>query len=420
MVEGIVGAGLLAAIGLGVMKLSDSQKKAVRGQKQVSELPRAMVMIKQLTSDKDSCEVNFKGKNVKASLTELKDADSKVQFKQGEIIGKGEYRLIEIKLDGYSEDTNRVRLSLSFDKLQEGATSSKVNRFTFIHAEANGGTISKCLDPSEMSSESLVKRFCKDIDPAQNDDCEDNLSNLMLNVKELYCGKNHPFLKFDEASGKCLPLDANKACGSGYIQGYDSKGELICYTPSGGGSSSKGCTSWSAWGPSASGTCTTATITQTRSCTSGESETQAQIVAGTKVCDESCKEWNDWTPLANTQCPDNTVSQARSCKTGAGSETRVVKGEKTDCGGKECTVVHPIGWTDNQWGNCRCQEFQVSAGYNGQIKSVLKDGESKVLSLQCTLHSWTQEAGYSQGSTGSLTIKCVNGEIVSSNGSCGR
>lgn len=307
MVEGLVGVGLLAALGLGVMKLSDSQKKAARGQKQVSELPRTMVIIKQLTSDKSSCEANFKGKDVKSNLAELKDAESKVRFKQGDVIGKGEYRLTDIKLDGYSEDTNRVRLSLSFDKLQEGAASSKVNRFTFIHAEATGGKISKCLDPSEMSSESLAKRFCKDIDPAQNDNCEDNLNNLTLNVKEIYCGKGHPFLKFDEASGKCLPLDADKACGSGYVQGYDAKGELVCYNPPGSKPTppdpSKTCT------PPASKTeaITRASSSETRdgACPSGQKgelkETRSVEENGTRVTTWSCP--------SSTAAPVSSVSE---------------------------------------------------------------------------------------------------------------
>ena len=332
MVEALVGIGLLGALGLGAMKLSESQKKAVKGQKQASELPRTMVMIKQLASEPAACEQSFKGKSVTGNLTELKDAQGAVRLKTGDTIGKGEYRITSIKLDGYSEDTNRARLAITLDKLLDGTTSSKVNRFTFIHVEASGGTISKCLDPSEMSSDSLAKRFCKDIDPQGNDNCEDNLSNILVDVKSYYCGNNHPFLKFDQASGKCLPLDANKACASGFIKGYDATGNLVCGLPATKKTATpKVCSSWSDWTPATSGTCSKDSLTQTRSCTSGTSETENRTVTGTKDCPEGCSEWNDWTPLANTQCPDINVTQTRSCKSGTGNETRVVKGEKSGC-----------------------------------------------------------------------------------------
>lgn len=226
-----MGIGLLGAVGLGAVKLADNQKKAVQGHKNASALPRTMIMIKQLVSDPESCESNFKGKSTKTTLGELKNAKGEVQFKRGDILGNGELKITDIRMDSYSDLTNRARFAITFDKLKEGKTFGQVNRYTFVNVEASGGQITKCIEASEGGSEGLAKRFCKDIDPKQNDDCEDNLNNLIHNVKEFYCGKNHPFLKFDAGSGKCLPLDANKSCGSGFAQGYDNKGELICYNP---------------------------------------------------------------------------------------------------------------------------------------------------------------------------------------------
>lgn len=233
LVEGMIGIGLLAAVGLGAMKLAENQKKAARGQKQVSELPRTMIMIKQLVSDPKSCQINFVGKGTEnVTIQELKNSEGETQIKLNDIIGKGEYQVTDMKLSDYSDKTSRAKLAFTFNKLKEGATSAVTTRHTFIHVEASGGTISKCLDPVEMSSESLVKRFCKDLDPKGTDSCEDNYANLLSEVKQMYCGSSHPFLKYDSGSGKCLPLDAGKTCGSAYIQGYDYDGNVICYSPS--------------------------------------------------------------------------------------------------------------------------------------------------------------------------------------------
>lgn len=295
LVEGMIGIGLLAAVGLGAMKLAETQKKAARGQKQVSELPRTMIMIKQLVSDPKSCAVNFVGKGTdNTTIQELKNAEGVTQIKLNDNIGKGEYQVTDMKLSDYSDKTSRAKLSFTFNKLKEGTTSAVTTRHTFIHVEASGGTISKCLDPVEMSSESLVKRFCKDLDPKGTETCEDNYSNLLSEVKQMYCGSSHPFLKYDSGSGKCLPLDAGKTCGSGYFQGYDDIGNLICYTPSGTPpvtppKTPAVCSSWTSWGPSTDGTCPNQQVTQTRSCTSGTTETESRVVSGTKANCNSCK-----------------------------------------------------------------------------------------------------------------------------------
>src|SRR5690606_18752824 len=220
-------------------------------------------------------------------------------------------------------------LVVSFDKLQAGATSAKVNRFTYLHVEASGGAISKCLIPSEMSSESLVNRFCKDVDPKENESCEDNLLNLTVDVKEHYCGKGHPFLKFDAASGKCLPLDAGKACASGFIQGYNAAGELECYVlPPRTPTVNPVCLAWSNWSPASTNACPSASVTQTRSCTNGPGS-QTRTVTGTKTGKDCCTSWTNWTPSSDTKCGGQTVTQTRTCQSGwSGTDSRTVSGTK--------------------------------------------------------------------------------------------
>lgn len=62
------------------------------------------------------------------------------------------------------------------------------------------------------------------------------------------------------------------------------------------------CSSWSDWSPATDGTCSTASVTQTRNCTSGKTETQSQTVSGTKSCDNKTWSWEKVSSVPDMIC----------------------------------------------------------------------------------------------------------------------
>ena len=132
------------------------------------------------------------------------------------------------------------------------------------------------------------------------------------------------------ANGQCdLHLvHANKKCPTGkYLKGFDAQGKIIC------GSNAVACTNWSAWAPSESNTCSNATLTQTRSCTSpGNTDTESRVVNGTRTGSSCCTNWSEWSPGTGETCTNKNLTQTRNCLSGSGSESRTVQGTKS-CSG---------------------------------------------------------------------------------------
>lgn len=446
LVEGMVGVGLLAAIGVGAMKLAETQKNADLGLKQSSELARTMTTVKQVISDRTSCELNFKNKTLNTTLDEIRNAKGEVVLKKGVPITGG-YELDDIRLGEYSESSNRTKVFFVFNKSSKTG-APKVSRYTNIFVSVKDNKIEECLDPNELSSESLKKRFCRDLDPKATEDCEDNFDNLLEQMKALYCGNNHPFLQYDYATKKCLPLDANKKCAQGFVKGYDGNHNLVCYVPpTGPVDPPKECESWSAWAPSTDTMCIGKPLAQTRNCTSGLTETQSRTIQGTRNDNSCCTGWGPWSPGQETACSGVPLTQTRTCQAGwTGNETRLVTGTKPvgpwtpdlsticktqtvtqtngcetrtiagtkDCG--ECTVRHPIGWSVNQGSTqCHCAEYYMAPGGSGG-QSTIPNGQERTFSGNfCQV---SRSGSGSMSGHGTITVRCVNGSAQFVNPTC--
>ncbi len=82
-----------------------------------------------------------------------------------------------------------------------------------------------------------------------------------------------------------------------------------------------------------SNTCSSSTVTQTRSCNDGvTTATDTRDLPGTKSDSSCCSSWSAWGPLESLTCDTENVDQTRSCIDGVntGSESKTVKGTK-DC-----------------------------------------------------------------------------------------
>ena len=420
LVETMIGLGLLAAVGVGAMKLFETQKVSDRGMKSSNELARDMVSIKQILNGKETCELNFKGQQVGSNgqISELKNAANESIYKLGQKLADGSYELTDIRLGNHSELTQRTSITFSFKRIGQGNSSASLTRTTNLFTKVVDGKIEECLNPNDITTDSLKKKFCRDVDPNQTEDCEDNFNNLLRETKRLYCGSGHPFLQYDATTEKCLPLDANKQCATGFVKGYDQNNNLVCYEPPiGPVEPPKECEAWSAWSPAPSSACLSASVTQTRTCLAGLTETQTQVVQGTRNDAGCCSSWSDWSPSSDSKCRTETVAQTRSCTAGwTGNETRNVAGTKTDGNCAGCTINHPMGWSvpSRAGESCHCSEYYMAPGGAGS-QSILAEGRTKIFEGK-----FCQARGKfgTQDGHGSVEATCRNGQLILSNHQC--
>lgn len=323
----MIGIGLLAGVAIGFMKLSENQKNVFEGQKVVRNVSYHMTEISELVRDPVVCELNFKDKEVGKSIEipEIKNGRGQIVVNVGEKLDRVN-QLSAITIDDYNKFSNRTKVTFKFESFASGSPGKKFNRFVYLFTEVSNGKITKCLDPVELTAKTMLKQFCRDLDPLENDICEDNFSNLLTEIKRIYCGSDHPFLSYDPVTKKCLPLDAGKKCNTGYAQGYNANGSsLICYTPP------TTCQAWGNWMPAPDSACPGTYVNQTRACKSAGRNIQTRRVDGTKVDVTCCSSWSAWTPGADTVCDGVFFSQERSCLAGgSGTERRLTEGTKDD------------------------------------------------------------------------------------------
>lgn len=176
-----------------------------------------------------------------------------------------------------------------------------------------------------------------------------------------------------------------------------------------------GCSSWSGWEPAdLSNTCNTSTVTQTRTCTSGSGAPETRTVPGSKSC--NCSIWNDWLPSTDTVCIGESMTQTRKCaQAGLPDDTRVTMGTKLDGNckktSKQCIVNMPFSWPDSSNGSIICST--ENGGLRGST-ATLEHGESQTFSGVHDGYAFSLEGT----GTGSIEVRCDDGVITMSGGSC--
>lgn len=416
LVEVMVSVGLIAVVGGGLIALNSQHKKAEQGIQNVSTLGKALSQLRDTVTDPQICNLNFKGKSViNSHIDEIKNIAGGVIVKKRAKIENNSYELADITLSAHDEDSMRTRVTFTFNKLTDSTRSQVVSRsFNIFTKVSNAGVISECVDPLALTAESAKKKLCLDFDPAGEGNCDNTFRNLIFDVKSIYC-KNHPYLLFDELTGKCRPLDADKSCGADFFKGYDANGQKICYSkppytppaPDKPGAPwipfKPSCSSWSpTWLPADNTVCKGKPFTQERACLdSGSSETEPRSAIGSKITGGCC---DDWIPSPDETCTDKKVTQENSC-----GDTREIDGTKT-CSSKDCVWKSPAAWGFHYATPTRphyeCIEYFAPANGHATFKSTtIKDGNTLYMSSN---YCYT-------GSTGSCyghqIIKCTNGSI---------
>lgn len=236
LVEITVSMGLLGVLGIGYMTMSENHKKSSKGVKIVSDLDQSLVLIKDIINNPKVCEINFlnkkTGENVR--VQDLLGVDQQPLVSENKKIAKDAYVITAITIGSYDPASSRTAIELDLTKSAKEATRSQNMRRTFrIFTEVNSqGVITKCLDPIDYTAIGARIKMCRDVDPQSTTDCLDNYDNLLAEVKRLFCGGGHySFVKYDTATEKCVPIDAGSGCGSGFVQGYDGAGNLVCFSP---------------------------------------------------------------------------------------------------------------------------------------------------------------------------------------------
>ena len=213
----------------------------------------------------------------------------------------------------------------------------------FLITENN--VVDTCVSDETGSALDALRRACQDLKGTFNETtaaCENfyGTNGPVLNhVKEKFCesgiGENcvHPY-----ASQACSGTDVRgQNHNNWYLKGFNAAGALNCVCapvecedpklfcegtdlgtdwcqyecPKGTKTtdecapstpSDSSCTSWGDWAPLANTQCPDKSVTQTRSCTSGKTETQTQTVTGTKVCDTKTWNWQQTGSGPDTMC----------------------------------------------------------------------------------------------------------------------
>lgn len=231
LIDSLVGIGILAAVSLGGLYLSSSQRSVVSGSR--SDLNHTIIRIREQLNVPAVCRENLLNKKINTDeLTEIVDVSKEPLLKLGQDVDSSRYKVESIKVGDYRPESLRTLVKIEF-KNNSGSGLESVNKFFGILTKVESGVITECLDPQEFPEETMFLALCLDADPLEMGICEDNYQHLLAQTKRLICdgGSSHKILRFDSSSGRCLSVDAGKGCGSGFVRGFDASGNPVCYTP---------------------------------------------------------------------------------------------------------------------------------------------------------------------------------------------
>lgn len=302
--EILISLGVLGAIGLGVTNLiTSSAKKKTEMDQRMNRMTIEKRIETYFYSD-IGCEV-LKGKKIGDPI--VLDPD-----KFPKKVGKTEMTDLQVAQFIPTDSKGihgiaKVTLTL-LEKTSQGSDKHFVREFPMpVNVKTVSGSvvIEDCRMGHTKAFNDIVKRVCEGTFGSKTtglscaeaiaqvetliikDICADIYGSKTAQFNSTFCDVNH--------------IHANKTCAPGVLVGFDMQGNPLCKNlPTTGATSGKPktpelpeekaktpkpCTSWSAWAPDASATCSDKQVAQTRTCSDGSSsETEAQTVQGTKDC----------------------------------------------------------------------------------------------------------------------------------------
>lgn len=403
--EILIATAISGAVALGSLYLFKNQNQVKKEIDQHNNTQSVQKLIESKFYSSAGCD-GLKGKSAGQTF------DFKVgseNFAVGKSVGGN--KITELKIQeftSYGEDggSGIAKIKIGFEKV-DGKTIS--TEFPLAVNVSSDGKIEGCNSSLQKITDDLYQRICSGSFGTLSDgkNCLDVLAMVQQMTIKSICEDAYGVPSSVKLTGNSCYLKmihANKMCATGSAgQSFNAAGGLECIplpaeTPS-------VCTTWGAWAPDTSSTCTDSTVTQTRSCSSGTgSETRS--VSGTKNCPTGCTTWGDWTPALDTICSTKTITQTRTCQVGTGSENRSVKGTKT------CPEI--------TWSLCFVAGTQVTLA-NGRTKDIEKLvlGEKVLTYDEVTgdqLHRPIKEILHHEESFSTLyTFTFINGKTVTSN-----
>ena len=408
--EILIGVGIMGAVALGSVQLFKSQNDVKKSVDRHQDIQTIQKLIESKLYTEEGCQ-SVKGLSVGSSIT-LKVGSS--TYSSGEKIGKNQINNFQItEFIPYDESGSSGIAKINLSIRGEDGKNAIIQLPLAVNMADS--SIESCNTSLQKITDDLFQNICGGSfgTLSSGKTCSQVLAELQDVISKSIC--DDVFGGTGQMSGKNCNLSvahANKLCGSSSAAtGFDGQGKIVCKpvkTSTTTPPPASVCTGWSTWGPSTSGTCTTSTVTQTRSCTSGKSETQTQTVNGTKICSTECTSWGDWSPGLDTTCTDKTVNQTRTCKAGNSEiETRSIAGTKK-C--EECTISHPYKWnmtikSGTRSADCQCSEYYTGGGTSGTSK--LPVGESVELNALYCSTNW--DGYYKVTGNGKITLQCISG-----------
>ena len=406
--EVMIGMGMISLVALGGMQLYSNQRDSTQGINNLSDLNRLVREMDVQLQDPATCRKNFAGKSEGAVLESLLATTDRVLLNKTSDSNIDPYVFTAVKVEKVDPLRKRALISFDFTRTSKGQRASSVKKFTSIFVTGTGTQITDCMDYSNVSSLALVEKLCWDADPmnfdadSSNDnlECMDNVSNLVSEVKRLYCS-NNPLLTY--VGGKCVPVDSNRICpGGSYLRGYTATGALDCYTPP-STPPTPSCTD-SSWSPDASTVCSGTSLSQTSNCGNSRS------VTGTKT-DGSCAACTDssWSPDVSTVCSGTGLTQTSNC-----GNSRSMTGTKTD--GSCCT---DSSWTPSSDPAATCSTAFVAETSNcGTTRNnVLKGTKTcntcpgtELSHCECYFY-WTYPGAIESVGMGNITYAACQGKV---------
>lgn len=408
--EVLIGVGIMGAVALGSIQLFKSQNDVKKSVDRNNDIQMIQKLVESKLYTEEGCH-SVKGLSVGSSIS-LKIGPN--TYSNGSKIGTDQINNFKIaEFIPYDEAglSGVAKINLSIRSQNGKDTIIQLP----LAVNMNGSSIESCNTSLQKITDDLFQNICGGSfgTLSTGKTCSQVLAELQSIISKSIC--DDVFGNNGQMSGANCNLDiihANKLCGADSAAvGYDRQGKITCKPVKNSTATPpavKVCSSWSGWSPAASGACTTATVTQTRSCTSGTTETQTQTVSGTKNClPLACSSWSDWSPSANTVCSGKTLTQTRSCTSGATeNQTQTASGTKT------CNEL--------TWGLCFVAGTQVTLA-DGRSKNIedLKLGE-KVLTYdevtgRQTLRPIKEVFHHSESFSPLYTITLINGKKLTSN-----
>lgn len=256
--EATIGMGLMGVVLVAGLQLSGDMKSSSSRIRSTNDLNRLMLEVRTRLRDPDVCRLNFKDKKEGGELTEIKNlsaggtgttysvgsdgepAPTMTSMKLEATVSDRTYKIKGIRVGKVDPLRKRALVDFEFNSSSNaGGLKSVIKRVGLLVEIDSSGMITDCIDPVEMASDGLLDKLCFEADPVNfdgdptndNNDCADNIDNIISELKELYCSE-HGTMGFDGT--KCTPLKTDVDCGTGlYLKGFNVRGEKICYNPTG-------------------------------------------------------------------------------------------------------------------------------------------------------------------------------------------